>query len=127
MSIPLATTHISVEGVRPQSPVDPDGAGYGDTEPTPALLASNVRASITQPTSARKTGNVDEQDTYSLRCDLVPSVGLSRFDVVIDETTGTRYRVVSTQESIVTQFGLQHTKATLRLDAGLSGGNDDPA
>ena len=127
MSIPLATTTIRIEGVRPQSAVDPDGAGYGDTQPTPTLLAVGVRASITLPSAARKAGAVDEADTYTMRCDLAGSIKLSRYDTVIDEATTARYRVVSTDESIVTQFGLSHTKATLRLEAGYVGGNDEPA
>lgn len=118
MSIPLATTTITVSGVRPQSSIDPDSEGYDAPPPAPATLSTGVRACISNPTGSRSTPN-DELDIYTLSCD---PVDLNRFDTVIDEATGTEYMVDSVVMSVTESFGLQHTKAILRLTKGLNGG-----
>lgn len=118
MSIPLATTTITVTGVRPQSSIDPDAEGYDAPAPAPTTLSTGVRACISNPTGSRSTPN-DELDIYTLSCD---PVDLNRFDIVLDETTGTQYMVDSVTISPAETFGLEHTKATLRLTKGLNGG-----
>lgn len=116
MSIILATTTITVYGVRPQSD-DPD-----DT-PIATILAEGVRACISRPTSSRDTDNNDEVDEYALRCDVF-APGLSRHDTVLDDRTGERYDVRTVALSPTTILGLQHLRATLRKCEGLSG--DEP-
>lgn len=118
MAIPLATTTISIIGVRPQSPVDPDAEGFDGPGPTPVPLINGVRASITQPKPERGTDGNDEQDLYTLSCDPI-DVGLTRYDTVVDEQTGTTYEVKKVAASPATLLGLDHVKATLFKREGL--------
>lgn len=124
MSIALATTTITVLGTRPQKVTDPDAGGY-DARPddTPVIIAAGVRACISLPKSQRSIGtqrtlNVDEVDEYSCRCDLFEA-GLTRYDIVLDETTGVRYAVRVAALSNTTVLGLQHIMATLRINKGV--------
>ncbi len=114
--IALASTAITVKGVRPQSAVDP--SGY-DTQPPMVTLATGVRAAITQPARSRNAEGASEIDEYGLVCDLFDS-GLTQYDHVIDEITGTEYEVRSASESVSTIFGLQHIKAILGISKGLT-------
>ncbi len=120
MSIPLATTHITVKGHRPQLEIDPD-----DDELTtpPEVLVNHVRACISLPAATRRVDNTDEVDEYALRCDIFDA-GLSRYDTVIDESTGVEYEVRVSALSPASIFGMDHIKATLRLRKGLS--SDQP-
>jgi hypothetical protein len=103
-------------GNRPQLDIDPDD----DAVSVPReVLANDVRASITQPASNRRIENIDEADDYALRCDLFEA-GLTRFDTVIDETTGVEYEVRTASVSLPTLLGLQHIKATIRKREGLT-------
>jgi hypothetical protein len=116
VTIPLATTRITVMGNRPQLDIDPDD----DAVSVPReVLANDVRASITQPASNRRIENIDETDDYALRCDLFDA-GLTRFDTVIDESTGVEYEVRTASVSLPTLLGLQHIKATIRKREGLT-------
>lgn len=116
MSIPIATTTITVKGNRPQLDIDPDD----DTLDVPqTTLATGVRASITLPTSSRDVDNADESDEYALRCDVFTD-GLTRYDTVIDESTGVSYEVRVSALSLPTMLGLRHVKATLRKRKGLA-------
>lgn len=120
--IPLATTTITVRGVRPEYAGDPDADGYGSAVQPPAtVLATGVRACISRPTGARRKANVDEVEGYALRCDLFDA-GLSRFDTVIDDVTGVEYRVTQVEDSPTQVFGLAHIVAHLRTDKGISSG-----
>ncbi len=121
MAIPLATTTITVKGVRPQSDIDP---ADDDEVAPPEVIANGVRASISQPASSRNTDGADEIDEYALRCDLFDS-GLTWYDTVIDEKTGVEYEVRVVALSMAELFGLQHFKATLRKGKGLSGERPD--
>lgn len=120
MAIILATTTITVTGVRPQSGVDPDAAGYdGDpAPPAPEVLATDVRACISSPVSSRGVDQNAEIAEYALRCDLF-SPGLSRYDTVTDDKTGESYEVRVVALSPTDLFGLQHVKATLRKNEGI--------
>lgn len=119
--IPLATTTITVRGVRPQSDRDPAAVGYDGPGDAPVVLATGVRACISRPTGSRIKSNVDETSGYALRCDNMPD-GLTRHDTVEDETTGVVYTVTKVEDSVNLTFGLQHTVATLRTDKGISSG-----
>lgn len=123
MPIPIAHTLITVRGLRPQMEYDPDGQGYDGDLPIPNDLAVHVRASISQPSGKRR----DEQDEsgWTLSCDPIDNIGLSKYDIVIDETTGTAYEVVWVTESPNTSVGLNHIKARLRAARGLTSGGGD--
>lgn len=118
MSIPLATTTITVIGVRPQSAIDPDAEGYGDPTPTPSVLVTGLRACISRPAFRRQVGETDQEDVKALRCD---PFDITRFDTVVDETTGETYEVLSAGPSEPVQWGLQHTVAFLKIDRGIVG------
>lgn len=118
MSIPLATTTITVKGVRPQSEVDPDADGYDGPGPVPVVLATGVRASITKPDARRYLDGNDEQDSYALRCDNFDA-GLTRHDTIIDELTEVEYEVRSVAPSVAALLGLEHIKATVFVREGL--------
>lgn len=125
MSIPLATTTVTIKGVRPQSAVDPDADGYDTPAAAPATLATEVRASITLPSGTRGSRNADEIDSYIMRMDNIPD-GLNQHDTVLDESTGIEYEVVSALPSLPEGYGLEHTKAKLQVVRGLnSGGESD--
>lgn len=121
MPIAIATTHITVKGVRPQTDVDPDD---DETYEPPTVLATGVRASITLPSSARDVDQSDEVDDYALRCDIF-GAGLTRHDTVIDESTGVEYEVRVSALSPATMLGLEHIKATIRKRKGFAGDNPD--
>lgn len=116
MTIAIATTHITVMGNRPQLDIDPDDP---DTQVPQEVLATGVRASITLPASNRRVDNIDEVDDYALRCDIFDA-GLSRYDTVIDESTGVSYEVRVSAVSPATLLGLEHIKATVRKREGLT-------
>lgn len=122
MAIPLATTTISITGVRPESPADPLSQGYPDTPDAPAaaVVASGVRACISQPGMAREvrqSGNDGMQtEVWALRCD---PADLRIYDTVTDETTGVEYAVQSVVHSRPLLHSLDHTFAVLRVRKGL--------
>lgn len=120
MAVPLAATTITVKGTRPQSPVDPDAEGYDAAPAEPATLYTGVRASITRP-QGRRSGVDDEVDSYTLSCD---PIDLSRFDIIIDETDALEYEVHAVMPSTTVAFGLEHTKATIKLRKGLRSVDD---
>lgn len=130
MPIPLATTTVTIKGKRPQSNIDPDAEGYDVVEPAdPEILATGVRATITLPTGTRSVSDADELILYALRCDPI-DVDVTRFDTVLDETTGIEYYVDSAQRSHPLAFGLNHITARLYLTRGLKaegGGSNVPA
>lgn len=124
MAVPLATTTITVHGVRPQSAVDPDAEGYDAPPPAPTMQATGIRATISLPQSARGSSAAvsspaDEVDTYTLSCD---PVELTRHDTVTDDTTGVVYEVETVIPSPTVVFGLQHIKAKLKRTEGLTNG-----
>lgn len=121
MSIVIATTTITVMGNRPQLDIDPDD---DDVQVPQEELATGVRASITLPAASRHVDNSDEVVEYALRCDVFPG-GLSRYDTVIDETTGVEYAVRVVALSLPTMLGLDHIKAMLRDRKGLDSEQPD--
>src|SRR4051812_50197424 len=74
--IPFNTTLVDVYGVRPESPVDPDGAGYPGSAAVPVpvkLNTSPIRATITKATGrglahASRAGHSTEAE-FVLRMD----------------------------------------------------------
>lgn len=120
MSIPLATTLVTIMGKRPQSSVDPDAEGYDAPAPADGVLAIDVRASITLPDGTRGK-DADAIDIYTLRIDPI-EVGLSQYDQVIDQQDGKEYEVVTAVESKPLDYGLHHIMATIHLVRGLNSG-----
>lgn len=119
MAIPISTTTITVKGIRPQSDVDPDAEGYDAPAPEDTVLATDVRATITLPVG-RRSNPTDAIESYSLRCDPLPGdIELTRFDVVLDQSTGKEYVVHVATKSLPEEFGLTHWVATLRKDRGI--------
>ena len=98
--------------------MDPGAAGYDGPAPQLAVLATEVRACISQPSETRNTDGADEVNDYSLMCDPV-AVGLTQYDYVIDEMAGVTYEVRKASKSVPVAFGLQHLKATIREAKGL--------
>lgn len=115
--IPIATTTVSILGVRPQPDTDPDADGYDGPDPDPDVLASNIRASITLPSGSRSTPR-DSVTQYAFRCDLFNDV-LTRFDIVVDEATGIEYKVDNPVKSLPEMFDLSHWSAQLKLASGV--------
>ncbi len=119
--IPIATTTVTVRGVRPQSAVDPGAEGY-DPQPTPVDLITGLRATISLPAFKRQVP-ADQVDIYALRTD---PFEITRHDTIIDEKTGQEYEVDSAGPSPNETFGLTHTVAYIKVVRGLkSGGADD--
>ncbi len=119
MPIILATTYVTIKGNRPQSPVDPGAEGYDPPADPAVILASRVRACITQLNETRNVDGLNEAVDYRLMIDPV-AVGLTPYDTVVDETTGKEYEVRSASKSLPTLFGLTHIRATIRESKGLS-------
>jgi hypothetical protein len=119
MTIPIATTTVTIKGRRPQMAIDPDATGYDAAPNPPDVLAEGVRATITLPQGSRRNTDSDQVDIYSMRCDVVP-VDVNRFDTVIDENTSIEYQVLSAMHSHPTSFGLEHIVARLYLTKGLT-------
>lgn len=124
MAIPIVTTHVTIKGIRPQTEYDYDAEGYpGEGDPPDMVtLVTEWPASITMPTATR--GNegalgADDSpiqvDTYAFRCDVTD---IQRFDIVVDESNGTEYRVVSIIQSLPVLFGLEHMTGQLKLVKG---------
>lgn len=122
MSIPLATTTITVKGRRPQADVDPEAEGYDAPLAEPPVVATGVRASITLPRGTRPA-EADEVDAYVLRCDVFEA-GLDRYSTVVDDSTGQEYVVVWVAPSLPQAFGLEHLKARIQVSKGISAGNE---
>lgn len=128
MAIAIVTTTVTIKGIRPQTEYDYDAEGYpgeGDP-PEPVILVSEWPASITVPGATR--GNegalgADETpiqiDTYAFRCN---TTDIQRFDIVVDESDGTEYRVISISKSLPMLFGLDHMVGQLKLVRGVSNG-----
>jgi hypothetical protein len=111
VSIPLATTTISVE----RALVDPTRDGY-DTKPAPAVVVSGVRAHISAPSGTEiLAGGSEQRIDRHLDCD---SVDLRHYDEVVDEVTGLRYQVVWTESR--TGLGLDRVEAGLRRVEGIA-------
>ena len=111
MSIPLATTQISVLRVAANPARDP----Y-DAKPAPAVLASGIRAHISTPNGREQTaGGSQEVVEFRLACDLVD---LRHTDQVQDEATGAVYEV--TWAHARQGLGLDHTEAGLKQVAGVA-------
>ena len=120
MAVPLATTTITVVGVRPESDQDADGEGYpGYVAPVPATIASGVRASITNLRMTReRRAHGEDGEHVSRRMLLCDWVDLREFDRVTDDTTGQEYEVetVDEVETSGDMFGLDHVKAILKYE-----------
>jgi hypothetical protein len=90
MSIPLATTKITV--LRSPASSDFDEPYSGDSDAQRTASAEHVRAVIDRPTgSAEIAGGQQNVIDYGLKCDLVD---LSYLDHIRDETTGRTFRIV---------------------------------
>jgi hypothetical protein len=125
--IPFNTTLVDVYGVRPESPVDPDGAGYPGSAAVPVpvkLNTSPIRATITKATGrglahASRAGHSTEAE-FVLRMD---PFDLKPWDEVLDRTTGERYPVAETSQSTAPNapwgLNLDHTVASLTAATGL--------
>lgn len=108
MSIPLATTTISVLR-RDVDDVDP----Y-DTPPAASTIAAGVRAVIGSPAGAEDiTGAEQETVTFRLDCD---PTDLQHRDQVVDDQTGDVFDVVWSRDR--TGLGLDYTQAGLRQVQG---------
>ena len=121
MTIPIATTTVTIKGKRPQSSIDPDAEGYDAPAAEPDTLATGVRATITLPTGTRNNSDANEVVSYAMRCDPV-DVDVTCFDTVIDESNDVEYKVSSAQRSHPTAFGLDHITARIYLTNGLQSG-----
>lgn len=111
MSLPLATTTISVQRVTADlSTVDP----YEVTA-APETVASGVRAHIGDPSGSELVAGAAAQQDISARLDCDP-IDLHNTDVVVDDLTGETYEVVWTRARA--GFGLDHTVAGLRQVTG---------
>lgn len=120
--IPIATTTVTVKGVRPQLPVDRDSEGYpDDSTPTPVALVTGLRATISKPAFKRHLGEIDQADVYALRTD---PFDITRFDIVVDESDGTEYEVTQAGPSKPVSWGLMHTVAYIRAVKGQTSGGD---
>lgn len=108
MSIPLATTTITVEtGTEPEP-------GEGRTT---TVAAAGVRAVIGSPTGSERyaPGGGTSRITDVLNCDPCPEL-VDNTCVVVDDTSGIRYEVDWVRHR--TGFGLDHTKAGLVQNVG---------
>lgn len=111
MSIPLATTQISVLRVA----ADPTRDPY-DAQPAPAVLASGVRAHISTPNGREQTaGGSQEVVEFRMSCD---PVDLRHTDQVQDEGSGAIYEV--TWARAREGLGLDHVEAGLKQVAGVA-------
>lgn len=116
MAIPLQTTTIEIKGVRPESSADPEADGYGfATPPGATVVATNVRAVVSQPRGYRAFSSESgqpqaETDTWQLRAD---PCDLRKDDVVKDLTTNRIYHVETVVHSRITAYGLDHVHAQL--------------
>ncbi|MGK2948990.1 MAG: hypothetical protein ACSLFP_10475 [Acidimicrobiales bacterium] len=108
--LPLATTTITIE--RPSS-TDPYET------PTTTDVACGVAAHIGSP-----SGNEVDQGGQQERVDAVllakAGIGLLHTDLVVDDGTGDRYRVVWVRQR--QGLGLDHTRAGLRVYSGAANG-----
>lgn len=103
MTIPLATTTITVEATTEAEP------GEGRTT---ATVATGVRAVIGSPSGAERyaPGGGTSRITHTLNADPCPELVDNTF-VVVDELTGQRFEVEWVQHR--NGLGLDHTKAGL--------------
>lgn len=121
MAIAIATTTVTIKGTRPQENFDRDAAGYDDVEDPAYIIATDVRASITLPTGLRNNNDSDEVISYAFKCDPVDE-DVTRFDIIVDESTGTEYKVYSCQRSSYTGLGLEHITGRVYVTKGLQTG-----
>lgn len=113
MSVPLATTTVTVREV----PADPNRDPY-DAAPAAVTVASGVRAHISTSSGREQVaGGSQEVVTFRLSCDPFDG-GLSHQATVEDEQTGEVYEVVWS----VARFGigLDHIQAGLRQVSGVA-------
>lgn len=117
MSIPLATTVISIYRRPDQSNVDPWDAtipGTDQAAPTATAVATGIRAVIGQPSgSERLQGGSQMVITDHLTCD---PTDLRHTDQVRDEISGQWFAVVTTQ--LRTGLGLDHVESSLKRVVG---------
>lgn len=122
----IATTTVTIKGIRPQTEYDYDAEGYpGEGDPPDMVtLQTEWPASITLPSATRGNegalGADDtpvQVDTYAFRCN---NTDIQRFDIVVDESDGTQYRVISITQSLPMLFGLEHTIGQLKKVKGVS-------
>lgn len=110
MSIPLATTTISVARVA----ADPTRDGY-DAPPAASTVASGVRAHIGRPAgNVNLAGGVRESVGFTLDCD---PIVLTTGDTITDDRTGEQYTVLWARTRI--GLGLDHTQAALQQVTGV--------
>lgn len=111
MSIPLATTTITVKRVPPDDTRD----GY-DAAPDPATIASGVAANIGAPSGSQNITTGDRTVvTFKLTCD---TTDLQADDQVVDDNTGDTYRCIWARAR--QGLGLDHTTAALEQVEGAS-------
>lgn len=111
MSIPLATTTITIKRVPPDDTRD----GY-DAAPDLATIATRVAANIGAPSGSQNITTGDRTVvTFRLTCD---PTDLQADDQVVDDTTGDTYRCVWARGR--KGLGLNHTTAALEQVTGAS-------
>lgn len=108
MSIPLATTTISVLRA------DIDGVDPYDPAPAASTIATGVRAVISSPSGSENIVGA-EQETVTFRLDCDPT-NLTHHDQVVDETSGETFDVVWARQR--SGLGLDYTQAGLRQVQG---------
>jgi hypothetical protein len=92
MSIPIATTTLTVLRPGPAAGTDPQLASYGlDAPATPVQVVAGVRAHIGSPSGVEKIVN-GEQTHVSYRCTADPADIQSR-DRVVSSRDGLTYEV----------------------------------
>jgi hypothetical protein len=108
VSIPIATTTVSVLRA------DLDNVDPYDPAPTPATVASGVRAVISSPAGTEQVaGGQQEIVNFRLDCD---TTDLRHRDQIVDDASGERFDVVWVHDR--TGLGLDYTQAGLRQVEG---------
>lgn len=121
MTLPIATTTISVIEPTTSSTEDPLGEGYDEEvdgnvdHHDETTKATGVRAVISAGGArGRNVGGDSEEATFSLVCD---PTDLTFSDIVVDEMTGQRYEVAWAVETPGVA-GLGHMQAGITTSKG---------
>lgn len=126
MPIILATTTITIKGRRPQILQDPEGEGYDEPVPDIEDIATGVRACITSGSGTKTMALRSdihfapvalEVDNMYIRCD---PCDITRYDHIIDDTTGTEYTVEEIFNSNIEMFNMNHMHGRLRVFRGVA-------
>lgn len=109
MSIPIATTTITVTRAALLATDDPYDAPTG----SPTTVAAGVPANIAIADGDDRVSGRSERETvtFRLRCD---PVDLEHGDTITDDTTSETYDVVFARTRRTGNVGLDHTIAELR-------------